>query len=154
MTMSQSNPDAEPFVGARVVSSDGADLGKVKEVSAPACFKVDAPLRPDYWLALDCIAESSPGSLRLNVTKANLDEAKVEAPEHSGVHPHVEGTAEPSAAAGQSDQPGTFHARPLLTAEDQAALRQRMEADLARQRELRANASGQGPAGGPASEGA
>ena len=43
-----------PAVGTEVMTLDGDTLGTVKEVSG-SCFKVDAPLRPDYWLGIDTI---------------------------------------------------------------------------------------------------
>ena len=76
-----------PAVGTQVISSDGHDLGTVKEI-ATDCFKVDVRLRPDYWLATDTIASATGNEVRLNVTKDHLDTAKVEGPEHRGFHLH------------------------------------------------------------------
>ena len=77
-----------PTVGAEVTTVDGDKLGKVKDVSG-SCFKVDAPMRPDYWLGTDCIASSTGGVVRLNLTKDHLGEAKEEGRrEHRGVHAH------------------------------------------------------------------
>ena len=87
MSMAGGYGGAVPTVGTRVMTADGKDLGTVKEVSG-ACFKVDVPMRPDYWLASDCIASSSGGQVRLSVTKDHLDTAKVEGPDHTGYHPH------------------------------------------------------------------
>ena len=142
MAVSGSDSGAVPVVGARVVTADGAELGKVKDVSLPCCFKVDAPLRPDYWLGADCIAEgSTSGMVRLTVTKAQLSEAKVASPGHEGTHGHED---EPPSV------PRGLQARPLQTPEEQAQLRQRMEAELAAQRErLRGARTGDG-APGPA----
>ena len=77
-----------PAVGAEVRTADGEKLGTVKEVSG-ACFKVDAPRRPDYWLGTDTVAGSAAGAVQLNLTKDGLGEAKEEGRrEHRGVHPH------------------------------------------------------------------
>ena len=85
MTMAS---DGAPAVGAEVTTVDGEKLGTVKEVSG-SCFKVDAPMRPDYWLGVDCIASSAGGAVRLNLTKDGLGQAKEEGRrEHRGVHPH------------------------------------------------------------------
>ncbi len=87
MTMAGGYGGGVPTVGTRVVTADGTELGTVKEVSG-TCFKVDVPRRPDYWLASDCIASGSGDQVRLSVTKDHLDTAKVEGPEHTGVHRH------------------------------------------------------------------
>jgi rRNA processing protein Gar1 len=79
-----------PAVGAEVLTADGDKLGTVKEVSG-TCFKVNAPMRPDYWLGVDTIgsASSTGGAVHLNITKDRLGEAKEEGRhEHRGVHPH------------------------------------------------------------------
>jgi hypothetical protein len=84
MTMSGSFPT----VGAEVMSADGDMLGKVKEVSGSG-VKVDAPMRPDYWLGTDCVAGSSRGAVRLTVTKGQFGNAKDEGrKEHRGIHSH------------------------------------------------------------------
>jgi hypothetical protein len=76
-----------PVVGTKVVTMDGDELGKVKEISGD-CFKVDARLQPDYWLGVDTIETTLPGEVRLRFTKGGLGDAKQEGPEHSGFHPH------------------------------------------------------------------
>ncbi len=81
-----------PTLGARVVTADGEEIGRVKEVSG-ACFKVDAPMQPDYWLGMDCVAVSSPGEVRLTVAKNELGDVKADAPDHQGSHRHWDGDA-------------------------------------------------------------
>lgn len=77
-----------PAVGAEVLTADGDKLGTVKEVSG-SCFKVDAPMRPDYWLGTDTVASSTGGVVRLTLAKDGLGEAKKDGQrEHQGVHPH------------------------------------------------------------------
>lgn len=83
-----------PTKGARVYTADGDELGKVKEVSG-ACFKVDAAMQPDYWLASDCLTGSTGEGLRLNFTKDQLGDMKLDGPNdtrrtHTGIHRHDE----------------------------------------------------------------
>lgn len=40
--------------GAEVYTLDGEKLGTVKKVRSDY-FKVDAPMKPDYWLRCDCV---------------------------------------------------------------------------------------------------
>jgi len=76
-------------VGAPVQTSDGKELGKVKEVVG-GCFKVDVSMRPDYWLATDSVSgRTADGVMTLRFNKSELDEAKQEGPEHSGYHRHM-----------------------------------------------------------------
>jgi len=78
-------------IGVPVRTSDGKELGKIKEIVG-ACFKVDAPMQPDYWLATDMISgeDGNPqGIVTLRFDSNNLDEAKSEGPEHSGYHRHT-----------------------------------------------------------------
>ena len=77
-----------PTIGTRVVTSDGEELGKVKEISGD-CFKVDAPMQPDYWLSSDSVASNAGGNVVLTFTKSGLGDAKQDGPEHKGYHPHI-----------------------------------------------------------------
>jgi hypothetical protein len=79
---------AMPTEGARVVTADGADLGKVKEVAA-TCFKVDVSMHPDYWLGTDTIASVTDTEVRLSVAKDGVSDVKVAGPEHGGAHSHT-----------------------------------------------------------------
>jgi uncharacterized protein DUF2171 len=74
-------------VGARVISADGQSMGKVKEVNGD-CFKVDAPMQPDYWLGANVIASAPGEEVRLNVIKASLEHMKLDPAEHRGYHQH------------------------------------------------------------------
>src|SRR5687768_4537126 len=76
-----------PTVGTKVFTSDGEELGAVKEVAGD-CFKLDVRMRPDYWLAVDAIESSESGGVMLRYTKESLDEAKVDGPGHTGYHSH------------------------------------------------------------------
>jgi len=76
-----------PIPGAKVVTSDGEQLGKVKEISGD-CFKIDAPMQPDYWLASDTITSTIGGEVMLSFTKDSLRKEKAQGKEHHGVHRH------------------------------------------------------------------
>jgi len=81
-----------PAVGTKVMTADGDELGTVKEVSG-ACFKVDAPMQPDYWLGEDSIASRTGASVSLRFSKASLgetslEEQKQDRPGHTGYHRH------------------------------------------------------------------
>jgi hypothetical protein len=90
MVMSGGYSGTMPTLGARVVTADGDELGKVKEITG-TCFKVDASMQPDYWLGSDCIASASATSndVRLSIRKDQVGDAKVDGPEHGGVHRHT-----------------------------------------------------------------
>jgi uncharacterized protein (TIGR02271 family) len=65
--------------GAPVLTSDGNQLGTVKEVKG-RYFKVDAPMAPDYWLSTDCIRSASGQQLLLSVDSNSLDSYKYDRP--------------------------------------------------------------------------
>jgi hypothetical protein len=83
MTMYGSNIN----VGTPVMTADGKELGKVKEVSG-TCFKVDAPMQPDYWLGSDLASTMTGGIIHLTIDKEMLGEAKMDSPDHTGYHRH------------------------------------------------------------------
>ncbi|MGI8549795.1 MAG: DUF2382 domain-containing protein [Dehalococcoidia bacterium] len=62
--------------GARVVTTDGEYLGRVKEHAAGR-FHVDAPMQPDYWLPNTCITDSSHGKVHVSFAKDDLKNAKL-----------------------------------------------------------------------------
>ena len=70
----------EITLGAPVFTPDGDRVGTVKEVQG-RCFKIDAPMAPDYWLSTDCIRTSSG---RAGVTLA-VDPDRL--PEHEVTNP-------------------------------------------------------------------
>lgn len=69
-----------PILGASVKTMDGETIGKVKELQDDY-FKVDAPMKPDFWLPRACIG-SMPGGeeVRLTCSSSELDEHKVDNP--------------------------------------------------------------------------
>ena len=66
--------------GAAVYTADGDQLGTVKEVRGQY-FKVDAPMRPDYWLPLAVVHAAVGGELQLGIDKDRLSEYTVAAPD-------------------------------------------------------------------------
>ena len=81
---------SSPTVGTLVVSNDGKELGRVKEISG-SCFKVDAPMQADYWLATDVIRDADQGPIVLKLDARELDANKKDAPGagHEGWHKHT-----------------------------------------------------------------
>ncbi len=92
MTMSRNYTSgytgAVPSIGARVLTLDGNELGKVKDV-AGGCFQVDASMQPDYWLGMDTIASSTSTEIRLSIPKDRVGDLKLDGPDHRGVHRHT-----------------------------------------------------------------
>jgi multidrug efflux pump subunit AcrA (membrane-fusion protein) len=64
--------------GQSIVTSDGEEIGTVKEVRGDA-FKVDASLQPDYWLRLDD-AQPDGDRVRLAFPKDALADHKLDRP--------------------------------------------------------------------------
>ncbi len=64
--------DAFDFiVGTRVCSSDGHELGTVKDMVG-AYFKIDAPMAPDYWLPRNVVRSADQSQLILDITREEL----------------------------------------------------------------------------------
>ena len=83
-----------PEVGDHVFTADGESLGSVKDVS-DRCFKIDAPMQPDYWLATDCVIGSRAGEVQLSFAREQLGDLRQAHPEeqrHTGIHRHESGT--------------------------------------------------------------
>lgn len=58
--------------GAEIYTVDGKRLGKVDETRLDY-FKVSAPMRPDYWLKTQCVAEAYADRVTLEFDAADLD---------------------------------------------------------------------------------
>lgn len=67
-------------IGDEVVTSDGHTLGKVKELTSTH-FKVDASMRPDYWLMRAEIAAVEGERVRMAWPEADADRKQVPGPE-------------------------------------------------------------------------
>ena len=76
-----------PLLGAKVITADGEELGRVMEIDG-GCFKVDARMQPDYWLAPDVVDSASPATVQLMIKKDELGDAIDRGMEHSGFHFH------------------------------------------------------------------
>jgi len=59
-------------VGSEVFTTDGERLGDVEEVHVGA-FKVDAPLKPDYWLPSTTVASIMGKRITLAFARDRLD---------------------------------------------------------------------------------
>jgi len=70
---------SDSYRGAEVYTTDGEMLGHVKEIRNDH-FKVDAPMKPDYWLSNTCVRGGMITGDRVTVTfdKGNLDSYKVD----------------------------------------------------------------------------
>ena len=88
--MTSTPMDRMPSVGMKVLSRDDVELGKVKEVTGE-CFKIDAPMALDYWLAGSTVMRVDDGIDHLEVSKLDVDDFKHDEPEtaHSGIHRHT-----------------------------------------------------------------
>jgi hypothetical protein len=109
--------DAEGVgVGSEVFTSDGHSLGRIKEMSEGG-FLVDVSLGKDYWLGGRDIDSVDERGVVLVFAHAELEEYKREEPPPEDV---VEGIPFTTAA--------------LISDEEQAQMRERMERELAEQR--------------------
>lgn len=61
--------------GCPVFTSDGEELGQVKEVQGDY-FKVDASMKPDYWLACSSVRTDTTSDVRVSFRKDQLDTYK------------------------------------------------------------------------------
>jgi hypothetical protein len=99
-----------------VYSADGEQLGTLGEVRGEY-VKVNAPMRPDYWLKADFILGAEGGRVNVAFNRGDLEAYKVDEPA-SADDPMVEQKTDA-----------------LLSEEQQVEQRMRMEAELAEQRE-------------------
>src|SRR5205814_2269957 len=113
---SSSAPANSPDIGAPIYASDGQQFGSIKEVRG-GYFKVDAPMSKDFWLSAAYIGVSDSQSVRLTITREQVDEHRLEAPGlESGSDAYVE----------------TQDA--VISDKEALAQRERMERELAEQR--------------------
>lgn len=107
-----------PEPGHAVISHDGKRLGKVKEVSG-SYFKVDAPMRRDYWLSDELIRDEDNEAVFLEVPGK-------EVPEHRMAEPGLEPEDDPFLR---------IQHMPVIKDEELEAQRTRMEREVAEQSE-------------------
>ena len=79
--------DRTPEMGSLVYTSDGHELGRIKELDS-TCFKVDTQAAPDWWLPIDSIAHEQSGTLLLRSTLEELGQPRPELEDHRGFHLH------------------------------------------------------------------
>lgn len=65
-------------VGELVYANDGALLGRVSAVR-DGYFKLDAPMKLDYWLPLECLERREDDVAVTTFPKADVDQYRVEA---------------------------------------------------------------------------
>jgi hypothetical protein len=76
-------------VGAPVRTAEGKGIGNIAELSG-TCFRMDVPLRPDYWLSMDLVnGFESDGTVILTINRDELDVVKQDKPGHIGHHHHT-----------------------------------------------------------------
>jgi hypothetical protein len=93
-------------IGAAVITRDGRDLGRVKQVRGDR-FKVAAPMQPDYWLSCEHVAAATPYRVELNVDGGALEAAKVDAPEGYGGDADLSSVRPQNAQYTEGPQPAT-----------------------------------------------
>jgi hypothetical protein len=108
-------PDLNP--GAEVMTTDGAKLGVVADVS-DLSFKVDVRMAPDYWLGRDYVAEATRDHVSMSFPKSDLKAYK----------------QQPPGAITAKDPNEESLADQVLPEDEQAEQRRRMEEELERQR--------------------
>jgi hypothetical protein len=74
-TRSFTGADVRP--GAEILTADGERIGTVKEAFGDR-FKVDAPLKPDFWLSCSIIESATPTSVMTTFPKDRLGDYKLE----------------------------------------------------------------------------
>jgi len=101
-----------PQVGDSVWTSDGNQFAYVKELHGDY-FKLDVPMAEDYWLSCTHISDYRDGKVTLKFPRSEADGHKLSEP----------GTEQPVEATG------------VISQEDMVDQRERMERELAAQRE-------------------
>ncbi|MGK2964335.1 MAG: DUF2171 domain-containing protein [Tepidiformaceae bacterium] len=66
-------------VGQPITTSDGSDVGRVKEVQG-GFFKVDAPMARDYWLSSACVRSVEGPMVRLNLRSDEVAAHELDGP--------------------------------------------------------------------------
>lgn len=107
-----------PRVGAAVMAKDGEQVGKVSEISG-SFFKVDAPMRRDFWLSVEYVGLCAPDKVQLAFEKKELGDHKLAEP---GIEPAEDPMREMARHA------------VILTDDELLEQRARMERGLAAQR--------------------
>lgn len=107
-----------PRPGEPVLAASGEYLGSVIEVSG-SYFKVDAPMKRDYWLSCEYVAEHGTDGVRLSFSKGGVEEHKLSEP---GLEPQEDPMRE------------ITRDTVILSDDEMLEQRARMERELAEQR--------------------
>ena len=78
--MATNNSMEAPLLGASVITADGYELGKLKEVRGTS-FRIDAPWHRDYWLEADYIESMAGFTVLLRMAKDKVAALKTNRPE-------------------------------------------------------------------------
>ena len=66
------NPPVELHKGMLVFTSDGDELGRIKDIDGN-CFQLDLPLRRDFWLERELVESTEFGVARLSLPKDSFN---------------------------------------------------------------------------------
>lgn len=92
----------EITVGSSVWTSDGKELGRVKNVEESA-FQVDVRLASDYWLERTIIKAIAVERIDLSVAESELGGYKMDRPhDPNGFHEGLSTAAEPETVRGRT----------------------------------------------------
>jgi hypothetical protein len=90
----------EVEVGARVVTADGHELGKVKSVE-PDAFLIDAPHQFDYWLERTIVRSANSSLVELIVAGDEIAAYKMDRPhDHNEFQAGASSSYEPATKRG------------------------------------------------------
>jgi len=67
-------------LGAKVFTLDGHSLGEVCQVT-DECFKLNAPLKRDFWLNCDEVWAADVGGVHVNFASGDVEAHKVAGPD-------------------------------------------------------------------------
>jgi hemerythrin superfamily protein len=96
-----------PHMGMEVCTADGETVGTVKEMQG-RYFKVDAPMKPDFWLTTDCIRTASANTVTLTVDKNHLGDVKTDLPaQREAQSPYTTTTTNPVNSASRPTATGS-----------------------------------------------
>ena len=76
MSMEQRFTSTDIATGAEVFTADGKKIGTVKEVGSDA-FKIDAPMKPDYWLDCATIDTCTPQAVTVGLSSDAVEDVKM-----------------------------------------------------------------------------
>lgn len=128
--MSMSSQSADTIserlaVGATVITADGESFATVKSVQG-GYFELDVPMGRDFWLSCVYVESADSRNVQLNITRPEVDEHRLSAP---GIE-----AAEDANQASTADR--------VISNEEALSQRERMERQLAEQRERLARERG------------